>query len=63
MSGFILVFMSPEIAVNPPWRNIFKTPVFKERLSVLAIDEAHCISEWLVVHFCVSCCDFTIRKL
>ena len=39
--------MSPEIAVRPPWRNIFSTPFFKEHLTLVAVDEAHCIPEWL----------------
>ena len=41
-----LVFMSPEVAVVPPWRNIFKSPVFRENLCLVAVDEAHCITEW-----------------
>ena len=39
------VFMAPEIAVNPPWRNLFTKPGFSERVSVIAVDEAHCIYE------------------
>lgn len=42
-----IVFMSPEIAVQPPWRNIFQTPHFKKHLTLVAVDEAHCIPEWL----------------
>ena len=53
MHVVIIVFMSPEIAVRPPWRNIFQTSLFKERLALVAVDEAHCIPEWLVprVHY------------
>ena len=39
--------MSPEIAVQPPWRNVFCTPFFKKHLTLVAVDEAHCIPEWL----------------
>lgn len=42
-----LVFLAPETAVSPTWREVFSTPVFKEKLAVVAVDEAHCISEWL----------------
>ena len=38
--------MPPEVAVYPPWRNIFRNSSFKEKLAVIAIDEAHCIPEW-----------------
>ena len=41
-----VVFMAPETAVSPPWRDLFST-VFKEMLAEVAVDEAHCISEWL----------------
>lgn len=41
------VFTPPETAVSPPWRDLFSTPVFKEELAEVAVDEAHCISEWL----------------
>ena len=39
-----LVFMSPETATTNPWRNLFS----KGKIAVVAVDEAHCISEWLV---------------
>ena len=42
------VFMSPETALANPWREVFVTPFFKKNLVLIAIDEAHCISEWLV---------------
>ena len=41
------VFMSPETAVNPPWRDVFQSAEFRKRLSLIAVDEAHCIAEWL----------------
>lgn len=39
------MFMSPEIAISNPWRDLFSS---KLQLSLLAIDEAHCVYEWLV---------------
>ena len=42
---FILVFMSPETATTSRWRKLFKDGT----IGMVAIDEAHCISEWLVV--------------
>lgn len=38
-----LVFMSPETAVSDPWRTIFRS----DKVVLIAIDEAHCITEWL----------------
>ena len=34
-----VVFMAPETAVSPPWRDLFSTPVFKEKLAEVAVDE------------------------
>lgn len=45
--AYVIVFMSPEMAVKAPWRNIFQAPHFKEHLALVAVDEAHCIPEWL----------------
>ena len=42
----IAVFMSPESAVTQPWRGIFTTPKYKTNLTLVAVDEAHCIFEW-----------------
>ena len=43
----IIVFMSPEHAVTAPWRKVFESPFFRQHLAVIAVDEAHCISDWL----------------
>lgn len=40
--------MSPETAVSRPWRGLFGEPHFKSNLIMVAVDEAHCIYEWLV---------------
>lgn len=42
--------MSTESAVSHPWRSLFSSKLAKEKLALVAIDEAHCIYEW----FCVS---------
>ena len=38
------VLMSLETAVTAPWRELFK----ESRIGIVAVDEIHCISEWLV---------------
>ena len=48
LSVGLLVFMSPEAATTKPWRELFKSPMFRKHLVLLAVDEAHCISEWYV---------------
>ena len=42
----ILVFLSPESLQLPVWRDTLSNSVFKKRLALAAIDEAHCIVEW-----------------
>ena len=42
------VFMSPECAIKPPWRLIYSTPYGKDNIVLVAVDEAHCIEDWLV---------------
>ena len=41
--------MSPEAATTRPWRRLFEETYFKSNLALLAIDEAHCITEWSVL--------------
>ena len=40
--------MSPETAVAANWRKLFAHTYIKQKLVLVAIDEAHCIPEWLV---------------
>lgn len=40
--------MSPEVAVSSEWRKMFDSAYVKQQLVLVAVDEAHCIPEWLV---------------
>ena len=40
--------MSPEVVVAAKWRDVFTDPYVKQHLVLVAVDEAHCIHEWLV---------------
>ena len=53
----IAVFMAPETALSPQWVDIFSTPSFRKNLVLVAIDEAHCICEWLAVANFISVVD------
>ena len=44
--SYYAVFVAPEVIIHPPWRGIFGYPLFKQHLCLIAVDEAHCISEW-----------------
>lgn len=46
-----VVLMSPEVATTHPWRSVFEIEHVKRNLALVAIDEAHCICEWLVHNF------------
>jgi bloom syndrome protein len=44
-----LLYISPESLIcNRLYRNMLLSPVYKERLVALAVDEAHCVKMWLV---------------
>ena len=44
----IVVFMSPENATSKPWCTVFEDEYVKKNLVLVAVDEAHCISDWSV---------------
>lgn len=48
MNGnYVLVYGSPECLLSTEtWRSIFECQIFKEMLIGVAIDEAHCITQW-----------------
>ncbi len=42
-----IVFGSPEAFLHSKrWRAVINSDVYKERLRIIAVDEAHCISHW-----------------
>lgn len=43
------MFLAPEILELPVWKEVMSTKTFNDRLSIVAVDEAHCIAEWLVL--------------
>ena len=40
------VYGSPECFLKSTWRGIFESKKFRESLVCIAVDEAHCISQW-----------------
>jgi superfamily II DNA helicase RecQ len=45
-AGILIVLLSPEIALSTAFRVVLIDPSFQEKLSLVAIDEAHVVSEW-----------------
>ena len=43
---FTLIYGSPECFLSSTWRGILSTKKFKDSLVCVAVDEAHCISQW-----------------
>ena len=44
-----IVFVGPELLLlNAKWRQMLRTPVYKSNLVAFVVDEAHCITKWLV---------------
>ena len=49
---YILVYCSPEAVLSTAtWRGILSSSIFKEELIGVAIDEAHCITQWCVSYY------------
>lgn len=40
------IFISPELASTPSFRNLLKDPEFKKRLALVVVDEAHLVIQW-----------------
>ena len=45
--AYINSFFAPETLQEPVWRKVISSETFKARLVLVAVDDAHCISEWL----------------
>ena len=46
---YIIAYCSPECMLSiETWRALFDDATFREMLIGVAIDEAHCITQWLV---------------
>lgn len=45
--AYFVVFVAPEMLQLPPWKKVLSSRVYQDKLAVVAVDEAHCISEWL----------------
>jgi ATP-dependent DNA helicase RecQ len=43
---FTHIYGSPECFLSSTWRGILSTSRFKDSLVCVAVDEAHCISQW-----------------
>lgn len=47
---FFVVFISPELLIlDLAFREMFRTPVYKNNLVAFVIDEAQCVTQWYVV--------------
>ena len=44
-----IFFLAPEAVVTPRWRAVFEMESFARRIVAIAIDEAHCVSKWIVI--------------
>ena len=45
---YSILFLSPESLFGGKWRAVISTDVYRDRVKVLAVDEAHCVVEWYV---------------
>ena len=45
--------MSPETAVAAEWRRVFTNAYVKLKLALIAVDKAHCITEWSASYMCI----------
>ena len=58
---YSFLFASPEALITSRWREAIDCHKVAERIVAVVIDEAHCVSKWLVlvcvcVFFCVCVC-------
>lgn len=60
VSRVTAVFVSPETAQSTDWKLMFTDHELKGKISLIAVDEAHCISEWLII---INCSNLQITVL
>ena len=42
-----IVFIGPELLMmNPTWRDMLMTPIYKRNLVAFVVDEVHCVTKW-----------------
>ena len=41
-----ILYIGPEVLMLPQWREMLRTPVYKENLVAYVIDEVHCVTKW-----------------
>ena len=42
-----IVFISPErLLTSEDWRDMLQSPIYKEQLVGVIVDEAHCVKKW-----------------
>ena len=44
---YLLVYMSPEaLPTSEQWRDMLLSPIYRENLVALVVDDAHCVKKW-----------------
>ncbi|KAL5487077.1 hypothetical protein EMCRGX_G019636 [Ephydatia muelleri] len=41
-----ILYIGPELLMLPQWREMLRTPVYKENLVAYVIDKVHCVTNW-----------------
>ena len=42
-----IVFIGTELLMlNPTWRDMLMTPIYKRNLVAFVVDEVHCVTKW-----------------
>ena len=43
---YSIVMLSPEALFTQKWRKVFQLSLYRKRVKVIAVDEAHCVVQW-----------------